>query len=401
MMRALFTISLLELFLGGGGRFTAVGPVSMRMALFAACLCATLVAVLFPRRRSDGVLLSMLLVLTYLLVHVAGLVVGAIHGADPTEMFTEFQQSLYWLAAPFFALMIQSEQDVRRYARLVQIAGVTLAGIYLAILLGLLSGTIHLGSVRAILSPSGEISFRSGSFFIYKGFLYLGISIVFLFAVRGRYWKSLVSLAGIAVTLSFTRGFIISTAAGVLLMFFIQGRWRLAVPVMLLLGGAAFLIWIYLPSLNPALLASHEFSTNQRVEDMTYMLYHAGPKTFIFGEGYGSLINDRFQIENTFLWALWKLGTIGLVFWMLPLCLCVYYYLKLPDRRSNSLANAYLFGTVLVYVQTLTNPFLNNPIGLSFVMLALFSLRILSRRGWNPVVHGDASSAEKPTSGLK
>ena len=400
-MRALFTISLLELFLGGGGRLTAVGPVSMRMALFAACLCAALVAVLFPRRRSDGVLLSMLLVLTYLLVHVAGLVVGAIHGADPAEMFSEFQQSLYWLAAPLFALMIQSEPDVQRYARLVQMAGVTLAVTYLAILLGLLSGAIYIGSMRAIFSNSGEISFRSGSFFIYKGFLYLGISIVFFFAMRGRYWKSLVLLVGIALTLSFTRGFVVSTAAGVLLMFFIQGRWRLALPVMLLLGGAAFLIWIYLPSLNPALLASHEISTNQRVEDMTYMLYHATAKTFIFGEGYGSLINDRFQSENTFLWALWKLGTIGLVFWMLPLFLCVYYYLKIANRRSNSLANAYLFGTVLVYVQTLTNPFLNNPIGLSFVMLALFSLRILSRGEWNPAVHGVATSIEKPTNGLR
>jgi hypothetical protein len=263
--------------------------------------------------------------------------------------------------------------------------------------LGLLSGTIHLGSVRAILGPSGEISFRSGSFFIYKGFLYLGISIVFFFAMRGRYWKSLAALVAVAVTLSFTRGFVLSTATGILLMFFIQGKWRLAVPVMLLIGGAAFLVWIYLPSLNPTVLASHELSSNQRVEDITYMLYHATANTFLFGEGYGSLINDRFQIENSFLWALWKFGTIGLVFWMLPLSLCVYYYLKIADRRSNPLANAFLFGTVLVYVQTITNPFLNNPIGLSFVMLALFSLRILSRRGSIPVVHDGASTAAKPT----
>ena len=48
MMRALFTISLLELFIGGGGRLTAVGPVSLRMVLFAACLCATLVATIIP-----------------------------------------------------------------------------------------------------------------------------------------------------------------------------------------------------------------------------------------------------------------------------------------------------------------------------------------------------------------
>jgi hypothetical protein len=35
---------------------------------------------------------------------------------------------------------------------------------------------------------------------------------------------------------------------------------------------------------------------------------------------------------------------------------------------------------ILVYVQTLTNPYLNNPIGLSFVMVAIFSLKTLSAR---------------------
>ena len=123
-----------------------------------------------------------------------------------------------------------------------------------------------------------------------------------------------------------------------------------------------------------------EASTSQRLEDMTYMLDHITAKTFLTGEGFGSMINDRYQIENTFLWALWKLGTIGVLFWMLPLGLCAYYYLRIPNRNCNSMANAFFVGTVLAYVQTMTNPFLNNPIGLSFVMLAIFSLRILSWR---------------------
>ena len=386
MMRALFTISLLELFMGGGGRLTAVGPVSLRMVLFAACLCATLVAILFPRRRSDGVQLAMLLVLMYLLVHVAGLVVGAINGGTLSQMLVEFQQSLYWLAAPFFALMLQSELDVQRAARLVQIAGIALAGIYIAILIGLLGGVIHLGTVHAILGPSQEVRFRSGEFFIYKGFLYLGISIVFLVATRVRYWVPLVTLIALALAFTFTRGLLISTSVAVLLMLCFQGRWRAAIPALLLASSAAFLIWIYLPSSDTRIGGNYDVSTGQRLEDMTYMAEHATPGTLLIGEGFGSLINNRVGIENTFLYVLWKLGAPGLLFWLLPLSLCAYYYLKIPDRRSNSLANAYLFGTILVYVQTTANPFLNNPIGLSFVMLALFSLRILSRQGRQPAV---------------
>jgi hypothetical protein len=379
MMRALFTVSLLELFMGGGGRLTAVGPVSLRMVLFAACLCATLVAILFPRRRSDGVLLAMLLALIYLLVHAAGLVVGAINGASLSQMLGEFQQSLFWLAAPFFALMLQSERDVQRAARLVQIAGVALAGVYIAILICLLGGIINMGLLRAIIGPSQEVRFRSGEFFIYKGFLYLGISIVFFVAIRGKYSTRLVTLIALALAFTFTRGLLIATAAAVLLMLCFQGRWRAAVPALFLTASAAFLVWVYLPSTDSKIGGNYDVSSNQRLDDMAYMVDHVRPRTLLVGEGFGSLINNRFGIENTFLWELWKLGTLGLLFWLLPLCLCVYYYSKISNRRSNGLANAYLFGTILVYVQTAANPFLNNPIGLSFVMLALFSLRILSR----------------------
>lgn len=392
-MRALFTVSLLELFLGGGGRLTAVGPVSLRMVLFAACLCATLVAILFPRRRSDGLRLAMLVVLIYLLVHVAGLVVGAINGSAPSQMFSEFQQSLFWLAAPFFALMLQSEPDVQRASRLVQIAGVALAGIYIAVLIGLLVGIIHLAWLRAIIGPSQEVRFRSGEFFTYKGFLYLGISIVFLVAVRGKYWLRLLMLVSVALALTFTRGLVISTSAAVLMMLCVQGRWRSAIPALVLVASAAFLVWVYLPSTDAKIGGNFDTSTNQRLEDLNYMIDHVTPSTLLVGEGFGSLINNRFGIENTFLWALWKLGVLGLLFWLLPLSLCVYYYWKIPQRRANPLANAYLFGTILVYVQTAANPFLNNPIGLSFVMLSIFSLRILSRRGRSPAVLGGAPDA--------
>jgi hypothetical protein len=388
MMRALFTISLLELFMGGGGRLMAIGPVSLRMVLFAACLAATAVAILFPRRRSDGVLLAMLLVLVYLLVHVGSLLVGVIQSNDPSQLFAEFQQSLYWLAAPFFALMIQSEDDVRRYAALTQGAGVALACIYVLILAGLITGAIPLSLVRTILSRGGEISFRGGEFFIYKGFAYLGISIAFLVAIRGKYWALLAGFVSIAMILTFTRGFILSTSVGVLIMLCVQRRWRVAVPALLLTAAAAIFILVYLPSVDPEGLGNRDQSTNQRIEDMNYMLYHARANTFLVGEGYGAMINTRPNIENTFLWALWKLGTIGLIFWTIPLALCIYYYNKIPDSRTNPLANAYLFGTVVVYVQTSTNPVLNNPIGLSFVMLAIFSLRMLSRSKQNAAVSG-------------
>jgi hypothetical protein len=381
MMRALFSVSLMELLLGGGGRLLAVGPVSLRMVLFCICLGATLLAVLFPRRRADGLLLAVLLVLAYLVIHIGALFVGAIYSGDTPKMLTEFQQSLYWLAAPFFALMIQTEEDVRKAARLVLAAGVGLACVYITILLGLLTGVLPLSLLKSVVQKSGEFLFRGGEFFVYKGFLYLGIAIVFLVALRGRFWRTLVVLVGAAMVLTFTRGFLVSACASVLAMLCTQRRWKVVIPALVLMTAAVAFIWIYLPSADESAATRYEASSNQRLEDLAYIRDHISVKTFLIGEGYASLINNRYLIENTFLWALWKLGTLGLVFWLTPLVLCIHYYLKIPDRAGNPLASAFLFGTVLVYVQTNTNPYLNNPIGLSFVILALFSLRTLSRCG--------------------
>jgi hypothetical protein len=378
-MRALFTISLLELFMGGGGRLIHVGPVSLRMVLFAACLCATVVAIMFPRRESDGLRLALLLSLIYLIIHVGGMLVGAMFVGDGPKIFGEFQQSLYWLAAPFIALMLQRETDVQKVTRLVLISGVTLASVYMGVLLAMATGIASPGLLKAIIGSSGELVFRGGDFFIYKGFLYLGIGIIFLVALRPRFWIPLAVFVGVAQLLTFTRGFLLSTSIALFALLCAQRRWRAAVPALILAGGALFVILVYLPSSDESVGGHYESSTNQRIEDMQYIVDHLSVKTLAIGEGYASLINNRYQIENTFLWAMWKLGLIGLAFWLVPLFLGLLYYFRIPDRRSNAPANAYLFGLVMIYVQTATNPFLNNPIGLSFAIVAIFALRVMAR----------------------
>lgn len=379
MMRFLFTISLIELLVGGGGRLTAIGPISLRMVLFATCLGATLVAILFPRRRSEGLNLALCLVLAFLLVQFLGLLNGGLNGEQLKQILAEFQQALYWLAAPFFALMLQTRSDVERCARIVTRSGIALAIIYLLIVASLITGIISFGMVSAVVRDSGEITVRSGEFFVYKGFLYLCVAIVFLIALRPR--RALIPLVLLftAMVLTFTRGFVVSTSVAVLLMLIAQRRWPAAISTMLVATAAAAFIWVYLPSSDTAVADKYQTSSGQRVEDMLYIAYNLDPGSLLFGHGFGSLINNRFLIENTYLWALWKLGLLGVAFWMSPLILCLLYYHRIEGRSRNRLANAYLFGTILVYLQTALNPFLNNPIGLSFVLLSIFSLRVLSR----------------------
>jgi hypothetical protein len=375
----LFLVTLLEVFLGGGGRLIAFGPVSLRMILLAACLCAAVIVELLRWRRADGQWLAIWLVLAYLLVHLPGLMLGAYRGAEPAEMFTEFQQSLYWVAAPFFAMELQSPKTVERAAMLVRVAGIVLAIAYLTLLLGLATGAVDAKVMLAVVAETQEFNSRGDGLLFYKGFLYLGLGIVFLIAQRSRYWLPLVILVFAALIMTLTRGFILAAAISVLTLLIYQRRVAASAFGAIVMLGAAYVVWAYVPSLDEDIASTRDVSNTIRLDDISFIGSHATAATVMFGEGFGSLINDRFNIENTFLWAWWKLGIAGVIFWLTPLILCAYYFARIPARRSNGLACGFFFGTVFVYVETNTNPFLNNPIGLVFVLLAVFSLRTLAK----------------------
>lgn len=379
-METLFSLSLFELFVGGGGRLLEVGPITVRMVLFGLCLLASVVIAVLRPRPDDGLVLALGLVTAYLVVHLSAFWIGALRGHELRIARTEMQQSLYWLAAPFLALVLNSRRMVLRAAALVRIAGITLALAYIAFVAGLALGLIGFGTLHAILSESEEFAFRSESYFFYKGFLYLGIAIIFFLALRGRASALWLTLLVLALAMTLTRGFVLSTGFAAIMMLVAQRRWRPLALAMLAAGAVAFFIWGYLPSQEEALSANRDESNSQRVADFRYIVEHIRIGTLLHGEGLGALINGRANIENTFLWATWRLGFPGVVFWLTPLALCTGYFLRVHRRSVDfPLACAFYFSTILIYVQTMANPYLNNPIGLSFVIVAIFSLRTLSR----------------------
>lgn len=381
MKRFLFLITVFELFIGGGGRLTEIGPITFRMLLYATCLSVWFLTSLNQSTSNrDGQKLAFGFAILYLLIHVNGLLIGAAKGVAFAAMMSDMQQSLYWLAAPFFASMISLPNMVNHIAILVKFSGLVLAIPYLLIIAFSFLGLINLSSIYPVISASGEFYFRGLSFFFYKGFLYLGVAAVFFAAMKDRYWV-LISLALLsALVLTLTRGFILSTSIALLFLFAHQRRWGFFVGMISIFIVSLFLVFIYLPNLDVNILSERHGSTSQRVDDFNFIVDNVSPSILLWGDGFGTLINDRQSIENTFLWAIWRFGFIGLIFWLLPLVLCTRYFTHI-SRQSDGYnsACAFYFATILVYLQTSTNPYLNNPIGLSFVIISLFSLRKLSK----------------------
>jgi len=180
---------------------------------------------------------------------------------------------------------------------------------------------------------------------------------------------------------SLTRGFILSTAIAVLMLLYVL-RMRLAALLLAISCAAALLVaFVVLYSSVAGFSEQRSISNAVRMDDMAFIFGNVGPLTMLFGNGFGTPVAERLNIENTYLWVLWKNGLVGLAFWLAPLLACIVLFSRIPRRAAEfRLGCALLFSAVLIYVQSAMNPYLNNPIGLMMVMLALFGLRELSAR---------------------
>jgi|GEM_PF-2089690 len=375
-MRFLFLIFVIELFVGGGGRLLSFGPVTARMILFSLCLISYFL--LFTKKqRHSGLTLASILVGLFFLTHFHAVGFGLLNGKNTELVISEFQQVIFWICAPFIAYMMREPEMVEKISRILVRCAIFLSASYILLLALILSGVVNPIAFYEVSSQSGEFFFRTESLFFYKGFVYIAIGILFTVALQEKHWQLLALVLSLTLVLTLTRGFLLSASIAIILMIWSQRRWGLMYLIACLAVLASVLVFGYLPSLDDSLEANRLDSSNQRLEDMSFILSNIDLSTFLFGQGYGSLINDRQNIENTFLWALWKLGVFGVLFWFVPLLVCSFYYYKIRSAVKSKVAAAYYFGVVLIYLQTATNPYLNNPIGLSYVIISIFALRTL------------------------
>lgn len=377
-MRLLYTIVAFELFLGGGGRLLEVGPLTVRMLLFAVVLLVIVGMPLVKPRRDDQYLKGCAWVLAFLAVHIIGFNRGLLNGHEPATVLADMQQSFFWVAAPFFAVAMSDLRLVRRTEHLVINAAVVMSIVYLATILAVLLGFVDPFTLWEVLSPTEEFFFRNELLFFYKGNLYLGIAIVFLVSARVRRpWVLL--LIVVALLLTLTRGFVLAAFVTLFIMFVFQGRWSPILRMLSVTLLALLVIQGILDFRGETLLGDRDASDGLRIADFRYMFEQMTVGTMFIGEGFGSLINGRMNTETSYAWMLWKGGLPLLAFWLLPICVCFLAFLGVPRKSPHyRLACAYFFSVVFIYVQTATNPFLNNPIGLSFVMIAMFSLPTLA-----------------------
>lgn len=363
-------IILLEVFLGGGGRLVDFGPISPRMYLFMVGLIVSfwLLLRLKPIEKN-----FILLIAFASLVFLFSTVMGVINGAKLSFLAVDLKQIFVFYSIVFFYYAIRTEDDVVLITKLLKFSACFLAIGYLIVLVLLRTGVIPFMPFYSRTALTGEFFFRGESGFFYKGFLYICIGLLFFLAER-KPSKVLIVILGAATVLTFTRGFFVSFLLTYAFhhVFIKQNVSKiLAFALVTVVAIAGLWGFYYAREFN------RQDSDFARLKQIEEVIAATTPVSFFIGHGYGVGVPSRpDRMEIVYLEAFHKQGLIGLSFWFFLFALN-WIYFKRAYRVNPNIAVPFMLSTVFVYIQSFTNPYLNNPIGMTMVMISLVSLSII------------------------
>jgi hypothetical protein len=400
LSRIVFMLLIGELILGGGGRLIAFGPVSLRMILFTVAIVLSLIFFIRGRRMPSQLTFFLVGFMTVLAV---GLIIGIISGATARLWIEDVKPLLYVLILPFFHFVMDDTELRKAIPGMIITGALILAIAFFSVLMLIHSGGIPFLTFYHLVIDTGEFFFRAETTFFYKGFIYLCIALIFLYFTSGRYRTVLMTVIAFAILLTFTRGFIFALALTYIFYTVIERKYLRSIATATFLLSFVFFAKPVIYNLSAALhsikrldekvvpkdqlLGNREESDAGRIEQVRQVFSGLTVSSFIVGHGFGNGVPARpVHMEISYLEIFHKQGLLGLTLWSY-----LFYLLLIRFKRSSkdSQSKAFFYSSAFIFLQSTTNQFINNPIGLSFVLLSLIWLEYASIE--------DKSSESDPT----
>ena len=133
------------------------------------------------------------------------------------------------------------------------------------------------------------------------------------------------------------------------------------------------------PALSDKLLGDREFSDNARYLQIREVVNAITPSSLIWGHGFGKGVASRpVHMEIAYLEIFHKQGLLGIAVWTFLFSNLVSLFKK-ARVHSTQIATAFFLSALFVFFQSLTNQYVNNPIGMGMVLIALTTLDFLTR----------------------
>lgn len=360
-------IILIELVLGGGGRFIEFGGITSRMFLFSFALTFAFIHISITRKINKE---HTFLVILFSLILFFHLILGLFYNANNQNIIEDIKPLLYFYMLLYFSLFIKSIEQIKVVKKIIFYGSLILSISYILVLLSLYYGYIDLKSFYDQQYEIGEIYFRGDNLFFYKGFLYMCIGYIFVLTSDRKYKIPLLILYFTCIFLTLTRGFIIFTSIiSLFYVYFINKNTPFKIIFTFVIIGLTSMF------IGEIVEMFHDRVESDvvRYTQMYQVSESITPISLLFGHGFGIGVQDRpVHMENSFLEIFHKQGLIGILFWLLLFIYSYVLYFKMKANRNIALP--FLLSITFIYLQSLTNPFVNNPIGLSMVLLSIVVL---------------------------
>lgn len=373
LIKAFFIILLLELFLLGSGQFLSLNGVSLRMLFYSIAIFVSMFLLLKYTRMPKHFFLFLLI---YILMLSISSFIGIINNAGNKEVLENLKPLLFAFMIIPFSMFITDIKRIFLVSKIIKLSGLFMSVSLILLLIFLMLGYIDFNEMYVLLSSDANDFMMNNADIpriFYKGFLYLCIAFIFYFYSDDKYKNFILILLLASIILTFTRGFLLALVLSFILISIIEFKKKNSFSMLI----SIFMTVVIILPFYLNLIGERGISDMDRIIQIQQVFDAITFSSFFIGHGYGIGVPIRQNgMEITFLEIFHKQGILGLFLWIGFLFYMIFNYLNIKNLTYKKIFKPFLVSTFFVYFQSLTNPYLNNPIGMSIVLLA-FSVVIV------------------------
>lgn len=427
-LRILLYIILVEAILGGAGRYISFGSLSIRMCLYGVVLIIFALCIVLDKRSiiekfnlKDSVSIVIILFWCWIIFTAFN---GYIISNNNLSQIKGDITGFVSLALVF--VFCYAFEGKKYNATLVKIIGISVViqsffivfihyGLELGFLnfdyINLLLQNLNLGALGKVVPNTTRIFLKS-SIFLQVGFIMLlGLLMKEKLANRKRIIYIALVLVSYAIVLSFTRGFWVAALVTTIIYISYNGYRNFIKPFIIILIGVFMLIGLScsitkntdmifsviartgIVSIDKEKVINDEAvsTTNDIAEDSSeyrVKLKEAMKKNIrenpIIGQGFGVVFTDIGQeishSEYMFYDILVEMGMVGFILYLSIFAILIKKWIIIRKTPIINLKNGYLdeltIGLLGIAITSSFNPFLNNPIGITYLIIVVSSINV-------------------------
>lgn len=363
----------LEMSLGGGGQLLNFDGITLRYAIVATAIFVGFYRVMDGMKIPNVFCVVMLIILLFV---TSGIFVGLINGHPVSDVITAASQFAIWIIYPYLIVSL-SVNNINKIDNIFVYSGLFLAVLYITYQIACFFDIVDPFAFFQIARDSSEFFFRGNQYFFYKGFVYFAVSAVLINSMWKEKRDTAILILFSATALMAMRGFIAALMLAIFYNLYMLDQ-RKRMLLMALVGIVAIgVAFYYVPGSIDGFEAIREASDNYRANDLNTVVENVGFVNLLLGDGFGSRVNDRLFLENSYVDIFVKTGVIGLLLYLSAIF--IPFISALRKYRSISCNRSVAYFTVVVFLLlvSLTNPFINNTIGIFLIMYFSIAFNVM------------------------